>query len=554
MLTKVQETSQIRFKAYEQNQVIHLPVILEEVVKHNALVQIVNEIVEGIEMSQLEQYYSGIGCPAYHPKMLIKVWIYGFCSQVYTSRKLARKLHEDLCFIWLAGNQRPCFKTLSEFRGNRMQGMVDDIFKRVLVYLLEEGYIDLEDLYVDGSKWEANANKYKIIWRKNTERYKEAVLARVEQVLEEINVLQEQEDKRYGIRDFNEPMKSEQIRLVLNSEQLAEQIKEVNELVEEQVDKKKQRRLRTLRGQLEKEEEKLKKYEEQEKILGTRNSYSKTDEDATGLRMKDDTLKPGYNGQITTQTQFIVNPTIHDDGSDSPTLPSHVDKLEERVEGLVEEDWCPDLTADAGYGSEENYDLVEGKFNAYIKYPLWYQQVSGKLAKQKFRRENWPYDEEQDYFMCPGEKIFRFVEEREALTKNGYPRLLRIYECEKCEGCPMFEACRNDEAASDSKRRIHLSRKLDDHRDKAREKLASEKGKKKRSQRSVDVETPFGDIKHNMGHRRFILRGKSKVYIEFLLLCIAHNIRKVYCEKTGIWVDYYAQRASRRKEKSKKRA
>ena len=391
MESKIQENKGKRYKDYDQNIVVSLPILLSELVKENVLVRLINELVDGIKMESLDEYYSIDGRRPYNPRMMIKVWLYGFCNQVYTSRKLAKKLRQDLGFIWLSGMQKPCFKTLSEFRGNRMKDLIDVVFKEVLLYLIEHDYVDLEDLYVDGSKWEANGNKYKIVWRKNTARYKEGVLVRIDELLKSIAELQEDEYSRYGRGELNEKAEDKEIHLVLNSEQLHHHLVKVNDLVEQEGDKKKQKKLKTLSCQLLKEEEKLNKYEEQEEILGQRNSYSHTDQDATGLRMKDDQLKAGYNVEITTTNQFIVNGTIHPNGSDSPTLPSHVEKLKERkkMEGLVAIDWSPDLTADADYGSEENYDFLESQgIIGYVKYPLWYQEYTGKLSKKPYRREN----------------------------------------------------------------------------------------------------------------------------------------------------------------------
>jgi transposase len=139
-----------------------------------------------MDMSVLESYYIGGGRSNYHPKMLIKVWLYGYCTKVYTSRPLSKALIEQLPFMWLAGGQSPCFKTLSDFRSNRLQGLIDDVFKEVLMMLLDQGYINLEDIYIDGSKWEANGNKHKVIWSKNTERYKAGVIERIEILLQEV--------------------------------------------------------------------------------------------------------------------------------------------------------------------------------------------------------------------------------------------------------------------------------------------------------------------------------------------------------------------------------
>lgn len=555
MSTKITQSGTIRFKAYSQDILIDLPVQVSELVSENVLAQLINELVEGIELKELERYYVGLGRPPYHPKLLIKVWLYGYCSQVYTSRPLAKKLREDLVFIWLAGGQRPCFKTLSDFRSCRMQELIDTVLSTVLVYLVEQGYVDLEDLYVDGSKWAANANKYKIVWRKNTERYKEAVVKRVAQLLEEFKVLQEAEDTAYGKRDLAEHSSKEQIQVVLSSADLENQLIRLNELIERQGDEQRKRSMEKLQRHLCKEQAKLDKYEHQELVLDDRNSYSKTDEDATAMRMKDDRLLPGYNVQITTSGQYIINATIHQNSSDNPTLKPHVEQLEERVKGLVESDWSADYTADAGYGSEENYDLLQAKgFTAYVKYPLWYQELTGQLSKRLFAAQNWHFDAEQDYYLCPNQQKLCFSEEVLKLTSNGYQRRLRIYKSETCRGCPFFEQCRGPNARPDTNRWVQRSEKLEAYKQEVKQRLVSEQGLAKRSQRSVDVETPFANIKHNMGHRRFVLRELPKVKVEFQLLALAHNIKKIYCEQTGIWAEHYARRAAAKAAKGKKRA
>lgn len=553
MVTKVAKKGEIRYKPYHQDLIIHLPVLLEDVVKENVLVQIVNEIVNKIDISELAVYYSGIGCPPYYPLMLIKVWVYGFCNKIYTSRPLARKLREDLCFMWLAGGQKPCFKTLSEFRGTRMQGMIEVIFKEVLYYLLENGYIDLADLYVDGSKWEANANKHKITWRKNTERYKQAVEERITELLKELSCLQREEDEKYGHKDIKGMGSASEVKIVLDSESLHQRIQQVNELVAQEADKQNQRKLKSIANKLTKETEKIEKYEKQEKILGNRNSYSKTDEAATGMRMKDDLLKPGYNPQITSSNQFIVNATIHQNSSDSVTFPSHVEKMEERAAGLVDSTWCPAWTTDAGYGSEGNYELLEQKgMIGYVKYPSWYAEHTGEIKKKVYNKYNWCYDQAGDFFLCPEGKKLQFLEWSERTNRNGYQQHFKIYECESCLNCPVFEKCRGERASKKTNRRIHINERLEEHKQKAKELLLTEKGKEQRSNRATEVETPFGNIKYNLGHRRFILRGLEKVNIEFLLLAIAHNLRKVYCKITGVWEDYYAQRAAKSKKNKKK--
>lgn len=163
--------------------------------------------------------------------MMIKVWIYGYCERLYTTRRLAKAMRENINLLYLSGQQYPCFKTLSEFRGNRMQQMIDVIFRQVLLVLVEGGYIDIEDLYVDGSKWEANANRYKRVWRKNTERYKASVLERIEELLETVKLLQQEEDEKYGSSDLKELGQGREVTVVLNSAQVNAHLVHLQDLI-----------------------------------------------------------------------------------------------------------------------------------------------------------------------------------------------------------------------------------------------------------------------------------------------------------------------------------
>lgn len=534
----------IVFKPYDQNQFVRVPIHIEEFIAPGHLVRIIDGVVEQLSIKELEAYYPGGGCSAYHPKMMIKVWLYGYCTGLYTTRPLARAIREQLPFMWLAGGQQPNFKTLSEFRGHRMQGMIDVIFKQVLLMLVEEGYINLEDLYVDGSKWEANANRHKVVWAKNTARYKAAVLDRIERLLAQVMQLQAEEDLRYGNRDLEIQGEDKQVEIVLTSERVSEYLMNLHALIAATTEQKvRQRELKKVRTALVNEQEKLDRYEQQEQLLNGRNSFSRTDIDATVMRMKDERLLPGYNIQHSTNNQFIVNYTVEQNASDSVTLGAHLDKMEERFEALPVPEQ-QNLCGDAGYGSEENYADLEGRnIEAYVKYALFFQEQSGQLAKRKFRRENFPYDDQKDEFTCPNNRKLRFVGELTTQSTTGYNRMLRLYECENCADCPFTSECKK----SDEKNRtVRFSPQYEAYKAQAKELLESDKGLEMRSKRSIEVESGFGDIKYNMHHRRFILRERKKVYIEFGLLAIGHNLRKVFCEKSGIWAAYYAQRARKR--------
>lgn len=544
METKIKKGRKKVFKAYDQKQYVRVPLSIEEFIEPGHLVRIIDGMVEGLNMEDLEAYYPGGGSSAYHPKMMIKVWLYGYCKQLYTSRPLARALREQLPMMWLAGGQTPNFKTLSEFRGNRMQGIMDLLFKEVLCLLVKEEYIDLGDLYIDGSKWEANANRHKVVWAKNTERYKAAVLSRIEDLLEQVHRLQGEEDLRYGSKDLPEVGSQKEVQLVLTSAQVCENLERINDLIAQNAsDSNKEKCLKKVSKALRKEGEKLSKYEQQEVILAHRNSFSHTDKDATCLRMKDDRLLPGYNLQHTTSNQFIVNYTVEQCASDSTTLIAHLDKMEARFEELPKVKEL-NVCADAGYGSEENYVAMQKRhINAYVKYPLFFQEQSGELLKAKFRRENFPYDPQQDEFTCPNGRKLTYRWTQIETSTTGYERRVRSYECQSCEGCVFAPECKKN---PEKNRTVQFSPLFEAYKDKARDLLLSDKGKQMRAQRSIEVETAFADLKFNMQHRRFVLRKRKKVYVEFGFLAISHNLRKIYCEKSGIWEDYYVQRANKR--------
>lgn len=579
MGTNIVKKPILRFKTYDQLQVLRVPLEIDKLIPACHLVRIVNDCIEKLDISCFEAYYSNFGCPAFHPKMLIKVWIYGYCERIYTSRRLCKALKENINFIWLSGNQHPCFKTLCDFRSNKMESMVDTVFKEVLLMLVELGYIDLGTLYIDGSKWEANANRYKVVWKKNTVRYKEQVLSRINDLLQEIKLIQSQEDSTYGAKDLPEVGESTALTLVLNSEEVHQHLVRLQDLVVQQSNSDKEKtsgrhsvgwhsgsikRLKTIEKTLSKELEKVEKYERQAEVLGDRNSYSHTDPDATVLHMKREESLPAYNIQHSTNNQYIINYTVSQNSSDSPTLPDHLDKFKERLAGIrlsIPSEIPPHsnvllgvkCVADAGYGSEENYaDCQQRGIIAFIKYPLWYQEQTGKLLKKKFNAYNWTYEQSSDSYTCPNDRKVVFKENTIRTSTNGYEKHIKLYECENCNDCLFADDCKR---SPDKPRTISFSPQGELYKQQAKQLLDTLKGKQKRSQRSIEVESAFGDIKYNraafrMQYDRFILRGKAKVYIEYGILSMAHNLRKIYCQQSGCWKEQYAQRASKKGKKA----
>jgi transposase len=510
----------VTYKPYTQGQMMLLPTNLEELIPEGHLVRVVSQVIDELDLAALERQYKGGGASAYHPRMMLKVLVYAYTQQTYSSRRIAKALREDVNFMWLSGGNRPDFRTLNRFRSSRMKGVMDEVFREVLEYLVEEGYVKLETYFVDGTKIEANANRYKPVWRKNAARYKTGVQEKIRAVLDEAERVNEEEQAEYGDEDLEEL--GGRGRGELNSEALAERIAGLNERLRRMPEEKGlAKAVRTLEKDF---LPRLEKYEEQEAKLGERNSYAKTDEDATYMRMKEDHRwnsqpKAAYNVQIGTENQFVVGYSVHQRPGDTGCLIPHLERLREMAGELPTR-----VVADAGYGSEENYAyLEEAEVESFVKYPTFDREQKRSWKKQTYRVENWQYDAERDEYICPQGKRLIYDRTVRRQSTNGYVVERREYECEDCAGCPVKAEC----TRSSGNRRVGGSRHLERYREQAREKLKSEEGVRLRKRRGVEVEGVFGRLKHNWGFRRFMLRGLEKVEVEWGLLCIGHNMARL---------------------------
>jgi transposase len=508
-----------------------LPQSYDEVIEPGHLVRVVNETIEELDLSSLEAKYKGGGTSSYHPKMLLKVLVYAYCKKIYTSRKIAAALRENIHFMWLSGGNQPDFRTINDFRGNRMKEVTETIFGEVLEYLVERGYVKLENYFVDGTKIEADANKHKVVWKKRKETYQKRVREQIGELLKEIEQENAAEQAEYGEKDLEE--RGGNGSGEINSEQLQKKIAEINQKLNEQNKPKEETKVE--RQALKKLSEdclpRLEKYEQQTETLDGRSSYSKTDPDASCMRMKEDRgeekpwPKPAYNAQIGTEGQFIVGYSVHGQAGDTTCLIPHLDQVRENLEGRLPKK----IVADAAYGSEENYAYLEkhGAGN-FLKYNTFYQDTHHYHDPEiwrahQFRAENFGYDQDTDQFICPADKRLLFQHPSRYTTDNGYVTDRRIYECQACADCPLRSQC----TKAKGNRQISISFRLLEYRKQARANLTSSEGERLRTARSTEVETVFGHLKYNLGFRRFHLRGMDKVKTEWGIVSIAHNMRKM---------------------------
>lgn len=249
------------------------------------------------------------------------------------------------------------------------------------------------------------------------------------------------------------------------------------------------------------------------------------------MRMKDDymrngQLKPGYNLQFSTQNQFVVNYSIHNNPTDTLTYIPHLKEIEALYPGLLK-----NACADSGYGSEENYEfLKEENLTPFVKYNYFHkEQQKGSKAYFEFSPSNLFYNKETDTYYCPMGQAMPLKHIRKERSASGYQKTLHIYEAQNCNNCPLKGGCHK----SKNNRQIQVNHRLNELRSEAKKHLTSEDGLKHRSQRPVDVEASFGNLKHNKGFKRFLLRGKENVELEMGLLALAVNLKKMHKFKTA---------------------
>jgi transposase len=509
----------VTFKYYNMDQ-LKLPMELEVCIPDNHLVKIVNSAIEKMNIDPLIAKYKGGGTSAYHPKMMLKVLVYAYSQRVYSSRKIAKELRENIHFLWISGKSKPDFRTINIFRSSIMKDVVDEVFASVVELLIQEGLVKLENYFLDGTKIEANANKYTFVWKKSTQKFKSKLQDKIKHLISEIDRINEEENKEYGNKDLEELGENGPV----DSNKIDELVRKLDEKLAN-TSKKENKEEKKILKELKKDcLPRLKKYEQQEEILQERNSFSKTDKDATFMRMKEDhmkngQLKPGYNIQTGTEGQFIVNYSVHQKANDTNTLESHLEKFKKLHKKLPEK-----VISDAGYGSEENYEILKSKeINAYVKYNNFHYEQKERFKKQIFRIENLGYDEELDEYICPNEKRLKYRETIKSKNKNGYESTIKIYECSDCSACPMKAEC----TKAKGNREIQVNERLNELKSEMREKLLSEKGVELRKKRCCEIESVFGQIKWNGQFKRFLLRGIEKVNTEWGLICMAHNMKKL---------------------------
>lgn len=508
-------TTKAVFKPYDQQQAMLLPPSLDELIAAGHLVRVVNECIEQMDLSEVLNTYPGGGASAYHPKMLIKVLSYSYAQKIYSGRRIAKALQQDVTFMWIAGMQRPDFRTLNLFRSGTLKQTMESVFTSMLLFLLERGYVTMEEYFADGTDMRADANRHKAVWKKNSERFKQKAEEKIKTLLREIDRLNEAEDQQYGDRDLEEFGGNG----TLSEAHIQQQVSKLNALIENTTGKQ-ARQAQSISKQLQQQQQKLQRYRQQLDTAGERSGYSRTDPDATMMRTKTEELLPAYNVMLGTENQMIVNCSVHQNPNDGANFSNHLCQLKGFTGTLPES-----ITGDSIFGTEENYHLLEQEnIDNYLKFPSFHYEQTRQHQSNIFHKDNFPYDATSDSYRCPQGKNLIYRNRVLNKNRNGFSSESKAYESESCAGCPLAQQCKKGAG----NRTITINERLEHYKQQARDNLSSEKGIRLRKKRGCDVESVIGDIKGNQNFRRFHLRGIKKVEAEMGLISLAHNLRKIH--------------------------
>lgn len=494
-----------------------LPLNLDVFIPDNDSVRLVSQIVDELDFRRLNLTYSSKGRnPSVKPRILFSILIYAYMNGIYSSRQIEKSCKRDINFMWLlTGNSAPDHNTIDRFRRDRLASCLDELFAQFVEKLYEWNEISFENLYIDGTKIEANANKYSFVWKKAIEKNSAKQNAKIDALLCAINA-------EFGTRFKNSADKAvlEKVAefLLNRKEDLSEEFVTGKGKRKSQLQKRTEECLEIL--------EKKEYYEKCRNAFGDRNSFSKTDKDATFMHMKDDhmrnaQLKPGYNMQIGVEAGYVVHCQAFQNRNDVGTLKPFLERWKE----LHPESSFQNVIADSGYESEENYDYLTSEAkNIFIK-PLTYEQWKKRSFKKLIgKRENMTYDAEADAYICNQGRKLPVVKAYKSRTDSGYEAELTEYECESCEGCPVKSKC----TKATGNRKIKVSKKFLAQRETSISNITSAKGMVLRINRSIQAESAFGVMKEDMGFRRFLTRGQVNISTEFMLLCFGFNINKLY--------------------------
>ena len=528
------------------------------------------KVMEDLDFSGLLANCSDKGRTGYNPIMMYAVITYANMRGIRSIDRIVDLCERDIAFIWLTRGKKPKRDAFYEFKGKKLTSdILDDLNYQFMRHLQKEGLVTLKELFIDGTKIEANANRYTFVWRGSINYNLAGLLDSIDKLYSDYNSFLQDNGfgEKYelgnaqmfvidGIDKVRDIIEKNRKRKITKHKKLSNNcIIEIDncsplELLKLQKNLmaiadgegiafvngkgKRKSKLQQLYEELEHCGQRLMGYKECFKIMGKdRNSYSKTDLEATFMRMKEDhmlngQLKPAYNVQIAVENYFIVHGYVSNDRTDYNTLIPVLEKHKKVFGEVLEE-----VTADSGYCSEKNLlYLKENKIDSYIKLQDHEKRKTRAYSKdigKYYNMKTTVFEDEQVYICHDGRELRHINTEKK--KQNGYTQTYEVYGCFDCSGCEHKPKCLykyNPDKDVDKNKVMKINEVWEELREKSHANIQSEKGILKRQTRSIQTEGHFGDIKENEDFRRFNYRSSDKVYKEFMLFAIGRNINKYH--------------------------
>lgn len=527
----------ILHKDYTINQHVYqlkLPLNIDCIIPVNDSVRLLSQFVEEMDLEDLYSTYSRIRENQATPRQMLKIVLYSYMNHSYSSRAMETSCYRDINFMYLLENAPvPDHATFARFRSLHFAPCAERIMAEMSNFLYDIGEISGDAVFIDGTKIEACANKYTFVWKKAVTKNLDKLLIKLAGFVSECEEL-------YGIKlVYYNQVKMKHVKSLRRKLYTLKQEENI-EFVHGCGKKK-----TPLQRSIEKLEEylsKLKEYTKKIHVCGERNSYSKSDNDATFMRMKEDAmgngqLKAGYNIQHGVDSEYVTWLTVGPQPTDTTTLIPFLKKMDLYLTFKYKK-----IVADAGYESEENYVYLEvNDYLAFIK-PANYEISKTRKHKSDISRiENMEYCENGDYYICRNNKKLTVNKVIKRKTKTGYQSEKTIYTCEECSNCTYKSKCikgnNSKTPLEDRVKNLETSKLFNRQRKEDLERIISKEGCELRMNRSIQAEGSFGELKQDMRFRRFLCRGKQNVLAESILLAMAHNINKLHnkiqSERTG---------------------
>ena len=493
------------------------------------IVRLIDAFVDSIPNEiLLKDNVSTTGRPLSHPAIMLKILLFAYSRQTFSGRKIELMLEENIPMRWLARENHYSYHTINNFRSS---SHASELIKQSFVYfslaLKDHDLIKDDAVFIDGTKIEADANKYSFTWKKSVQKYHNNLKEKASALYEELV-----EKQVIKSMDLETVQSSSGMELI--SENITEEIAKLNEEIEQEPKvikggspKKRRRRfLSKTKRQLDQDFiPRAKKYEEAERIFQGRNSFSKTDHDATFMCMKEDPmrnreLKPGYNLQIATHNQFVLDYGLFANPTDTRTLVPFLNQFHST-------DFFNYIVADAGYGSEYNYTSIIDQFEKepLIPYNTFLKEQKRKFKNDLSKPQNWPYNEEDDYYIDYLGVRFSFYRYSVRKDRYGFKRDLKIYQADKIQLSSELDELAK--TSSGRQRQIQVNQTWNYYKEKIKENLSSDEGQAVYRRRKYDVEPVFGRMKRDFGVRRTHLRGQKPVENDIGLVLMSMNLVKL---------------------------